>query len=382
MSGFADLRLNHTGGQQDESFWPSFTDIMMVVVMIFLISSATLILRNTELIRQITESEQAEKLAAEIAEDSLAQNLTLGERLKAAQRQLSMARLQQLVTMEEKFGLERNIRVMQEQISELELARSELDAQLASTRARSDALGKSIERLQQQLSGSEQQRHTMAGQLEASIEELASTTEQLATSSERLDSTTEQLDSSTEQLAFSAEELEATNQTLNELQEYYNLTRLELTQMIERLAESGAKIDQLQREKLTDLGTVQLSEEKLSKLDAEYAILKSKYDKLVLPARTTKGKFVVSLRYIRRGENHFTELKTADDAVFSQIGSDAMHARLRELKAQYTDKLYVKIIIPDDSNLSYSEAWAFTRQMLDLYDYYHQGDYKPIVSLE
>jgi DNA repair exonuclease SbcCD ATPase subunit len=361
MSGFADLRLNQIGSQTDESFWPSFTDIMMVVVMIFLITSATLILRNTELIRQITESEQAEKLAAGIAEDSLAENATLGERLKAAQRQLSMARLQQLMTMEEKFGLEKNIRVMQEQISELELARSELDALLAAARASGETLSNSVERLQQQLSQSEQQRHAMADKLESSISEL---------------------DSTLQQLESSVEELNATNQTLNELQDHYNLTRVELTQMIDRLAQSGVKIDQLQRDKLTDLGSVQLSEEKLSELGAEYAILKSKYDKLVLPARTSRGKYVVSLRYTRVGSNRIIELKKPEDAEFSQISEGAVHTRLGALKAQYAENLYIKIIIPANSNLSYNEAWSFTRKMLDLYDYYHQGDYQPIVPLE
>ena len=36
MARFIDLRLNRGAGQAtEESFWPSFTDIMMVIVMIF-----------------------------------------------------------------------------------------------------------------------------------------------------------------------------------------------------------------------------------------------------------------------------------------------------------------------------------------------------------
>ena len=36
--GFIDLRLNQQDGQNQESFWPSFTDIMTVIVMIFMLA--------------------------------------------------------------------------------------------------------------------------------------------------------------------------------------------------------------------------------------------------------------------------------------------------------------------------------------------------------
>ena len=36
--GFTDLRMNHQHGQGDDSFWPSFTDIMTVIVIIFLLA--------------------------------------------------------------------------------------------------------------------------------------------------------------------------------------------------------------------------------------------------------------------------------------------------------------------------------------------------------
>jgi hypothetical protein len=36
--------------------------------------------------------------------------------------------------------------------------------------------------------------------------------------------------------------------------------------------------------------------------------------------------------------------------------------------------LYVKVIIPDNSGLSYNEAWRFTNDMLTRYDYYSQPD--------
>ena len=43
--GFIDLRQNQAQ-LVDEAFWPSFTDIMTVVVMIFLIATSILIVKN------------------------------------------------------------------------------------------------------------------------------------------------------------------------------------------------------------------------------------------------------------------------------------------------------------------------------------------------
>ena len=33
----------------------------------------------------------------------------------------------------------------------------------------------------------------------------------------------------------------------------------------------------------------------------------------------------------------------------------------------------MKLIIPEDSGLSYTEAWTFTRDILGQYDYYYEG---------
>ncbi|MEM7294835.1 MAG: hypothetical protein AAF420_15755, partial [Pseudomonadota bacterium] len=178
-------------------------------------------------------------------------------------------------------------------------------------------------------------------------------------------------------LESTLQQLDLTNRSLNDLQSQYNLSREELTDLIARLGESDALIAQLEGEKSQQLESVQLSEEKLTELRTEYLELKSKYDKLVRPARTTKDKYVMSVRYSRLGETRTITIKRPEDGEFSVIERDAMHALLTELKEQYQDKLYIKVIIPDDSNLSYNEAWAFTRELLSRYDYYHQGDYSP-----
>ncbi|MGD8956688.1 MAG: hypothetical protein PVJ03_05090, partial [Chromatiaceae bacterium] len=67
QEGFTDLRLNRGSSDVNEGFWPSFTDIMTVVVMIFLISMVVLLVRNMELVNQLRATMEAERIAAELA---------------------------------------------------------------------------------------------------------------------------------------------------------------------------------------------------------------------------------------------------------------------------------------------------------------------------
>ena len=48
--GFIDLRSSADIAGDNASFWPSFTDIMTVVVMIFMLASVVLIMRNWALV--------------------------------------------------------------------------------------------------------------------------------------------------------------------------------------------------------------------------------------------------------------------------------------------------------------------------------------------
>ena len=56
--GFVDLRVSPTvsGRSDEDSVWPSFTDIMTVVVLIFLVALVVILMRNTELVGQLRES--------------------------------------------------------------------------------------------------------------------------------------------------------------------------------------------------------------------------------------------------------------------------------------------------------------------------------------
>ena len=53
MKDFVDLRVDQYDDNTNEGFWPSFTDIMTVIVMIFLLSMVVLQVRNMDLVKQL-----------------------------------------------------------------------------------------------------------------------------------------------------------------------------------------------------------------------------------------------------------------------------------------------------------------------------------------
>ena len=95
---FVDLRRGHLSS---ESFWPSFTDIMMVVVIIFLLTSMLLMVKNWELLDQLRNSMAAEEQAVKIINDTSQENATLEEQLAHAQNEISMLRMQLLQASEQ-----------------------------------------------------------------------------------------------------------------------------------------------------------------------------------------------------------------------------------------------------------------------------------------
>ena len=67
------------------------------------------------------------------------------------------------------------------------------------------------------------------------------------------------------------------------------------------------------------------------------------------------------IRYKQPGDDGFTRLSLKE-----------VENRLDKLKEQKGNDLYVKIIIPENSGLTYNEAWTFMRNLLVKYDYYYQ----------
>ena len=303
MSGFIDLRTNSTAENHHGGFWPSFTDIMMVVVMIFMFASVVLILRNWDLVQELRTTMEAERLAEEMARNVTETNATLEEQLAQLQYQLSELRMQNMQLNEE------NVR----------------------------------------------QRAT-----------LAEKDQQLLTLDGRLRESEGALQRESRQRALVEEQLQKSQADLAQLNEQYGSLNTQLTE----LEESHRK----QSEQLTKIKQQSSAQaQQLTGLQQEYDTLKVKYDKLIKPARTAKGKYVVEVRYEKQGDKGIIHFKDKGDVRSSVVSDKEMHKRLTALKKANPGKLYIKIVIPSDSGLSYSEAWKFMKDVLEKYDYYYQS---------
>jgi chromosome segregation ATPase len=110
----------------------------------------------------------------------------------------------------------------------------------------------------------------------------------------------------------------------------------------------------------------------LAKQRKAYLVLEDKYQRLIRPARSPLGKEVVTVQYSRQDGQYRILYKEPQSDGFEPVGREELQTRLDRLKSRWQDKLYIKIIIPEQSGLSYNEAWNFTRNILSRYDYYYQ----------
>jgi chromosome segregation ATPase len=120
----------------------------------------------------------------------------------------------------------------------------------------------------------------------------------------------------------------------------------------------------------------------LAKQRKAYLVLEDKYQRLIRPARSPLGKEVVTVQYSRQDGQYRILYKAPQSDAFEPVGREELQTRLDRLKGRWQDKLYIKIVIPEQSGLSYNEAWNFTRDILSRYDYYYQEKESPETPLE
>lgn len=307
--GFVNLRRNLETSGDDATFWPSFTDIMMVVVMIFMIASTALVLRNWDLVRELRATIMAEQQAEEKARSATETSATLEEQLARVRREVA-----------------------------------ELRARLAQSEEANQASTRQLNRKEQRLLA-----------LQAERQQLTADLEQAGIAARRSRDELAQAQAQAQQLVDARDSLQTRLQ-----QALDDMTTLEQRSLEQATELAAAQQQQVQ------------SKQQLVSLQGEYDDIRIKYDKLVRPARSSSGKHVVAVRYWKEDEHYQTRLRDAGEEQYQAVNREQLHARLSELKDEYADKLYVKVIIPDDSGLSYSEAWGFIFNILKKYDYYHQ----------
>ncbi len=329
-TSFPPIGGSHAGIGGENSFWPSFTDIMMVITMIFLMATSLLVVRNWQLVAELQESIAAERMATQMIESTSQENATLEERLANAEQSNSILRLRLLKKDEELELAQSAIREQEASIATLELAKSELDTNLQQTRAQLDAANLEID---------------------AASAQYRELTQQIAALNQQL-----------------AQQKLADEQTRSQLE----VARTQIAELSASSTRQQQSISQLTQENTLLNQEIEAYNEQLLTLKGDYETVKSKYEELIKPARSARGKYIAEVYYVKGQSGNVIRYREPGDQGYSRLDLAEVEKRLDKLKQEQGEKLYVKIIIPKDSGLSYSEAWQFMRNLLVKYDYYYQ----------
>lgn len=311
-NGFPSL----TGAHEDleEGFWSSFSNVMMVILKIFLLVIVLMALNNRNLLDDLQNSVRAKDSARQAAEQA---NL---EAQKAAEQA-------QQATRQAEFQLKANA-TLEEQLDYLQQRTSSLEMELLRSRAEAE------------------QARTISADKDAALTELQNKAQEQESA------------------------LATRDKTLDDLQKQFASIMVERERTQSELADARDSAASKESELATLRAKADESEKQLLSLQGEYTELDSKYQKLLRPARSAKGKQVVEVVYSKSGYS----IRKPGESSSRSTSRSALENELAGLKNQYGSELYVKVIIPNDSGLSYNEAWRFTNDMLGKYDYYHQPD--------
>jgi predicted nucleic acid-binding Zn-ribbon protein len=337
QQGFVDLRLNHQRDQTAESFWPSFTDIMTVVVMIFMLAMLVLLLRNMELVKELRATMQAEHQAAELARSKDQERVALSARLSQARADASR---------------------LQKQLDAGEIKRRDQEKQLAQLGEHVQALSSERDTLRKQLQERQKDASALQAQLESATASLAQVKQSLKDSETRYTASQAALDVAT----AAGQRQEA---TIERLKADRQGTAKDLEQL---RADYRSKVAELSGV----LAKLETAKQSQSQLAESYDQLKTRYDRLVRPARSPKGRYVVDVRYAKSAGRVEIGMREPSQSSFQPVDRSTLESRLAKLVKAHPEGLYVKVIIPKDNGLSYSEAWRFTNALHAKYDYYYR----------
>ena len=425
-SQFPDYHNFPDRDKGEESFWPSFTDIMMVITMVFLLVTVMAIMNNWKLVTDLQNSIEAQRLAAEHALDSDAENSTLEDRMKLIEQRLASARLETAKKQLDNEKLQAELDRVRENIAEIErqlnasiellqkrdvtisqreqqLANvtADRDKQLTTLASRAAALAalqqtqvssqQQVARLQEALQlkqGELQDVQVLLKQSQAlaeagddskvklnlALQKLSETEKLLATTQDEQKQSEAALAASLERQTINDQQLQATLQSQKLSEQQLKVMRDEFEALQQAKQNEAQSLESLQQE-IARLNTLRNEDEsKLLSMKGEFDSLDTKYQKLLRPARSSSGKFVVSVWFSKQNGRDLYKIRETAGGEFRTLTRQQMASSLAKLKDKHGKELYVKVIIPEKSGLSYNDAWTFTTEMQRAYDYYYQDD--------
>ncbi|MCG6888611.1 MAG: hypothetical protein LJE92_03410 [Gammaproteobacteria bacterium] len=329
-NGFAQIGSSHSGIGGENSFWPSFTDVMMVITLIFLMATSLLVVRNWQLVAELQESIAAERMATQMIESTSLENATLEERLANAEQSNSILRLR--------------LMKKDEELSSAQSTISEQESSIASLQQENRAMQSSLQQ----------------------------TRDELAAANLEINATTAQSNEMARQLAQLQQQLAQQQQAGEEIRAELDSARLQISELTTSSTQQQQAISQLTEEKAQLSQEIIAYNQQLLTLKGEYETVKSQYEELIKPARSAKGKHIAQVYYVKDESGPVIRYRQPGDAGFSRLNLAEVEKRLAQLKREYGKDLYIKIIIPENSGLTYNEAWEFMRNLLVKYDYYYQ----------
>ena len=306
--GFVDLRVG-ASAPGDDSVWPSFTDIMTVIVMIFLMALVFVMVRNVELGRQLVTSEIERQ-------QSFRKSESLGRQLGALELAMS--------------GLRKSLGESQTEVESLRGENATLSGVNLSLNQRIDSLAAQLARVNELLEVEQRERRALATRF-----------------------------------AEQGEQLQAQQQSLETATRGYQQAQLQIETLRERIQQRRIENQALQ--KLADT-----SGEKYRSLREEFERLDEQYRDLVRPARSAAGKYIVAVR-IDKDDDGYRYRVTEPQREPTDYNQSQLDKRLGALKSERGENLYTRVIIPENNNLSHNEAWRLTQRILRAYDYYYQS---------
>jgi chromosome segregation ATPase len=183
---------------------------------------------------------------------------------------------------------------------------------------------------------------------------------------------TAQFNEMARQIALLNQRLAQQQQASDEAQVQLDSARLEIAELSASSSQQQQTISQLSADKTQLSQDITAYNQQLLTLKGDYETVKSQYEELIKPARSAKGKHIAQVYYVKDDSGIVIRYRQPGDSGFSQLSLAEVEKRLTRLKREHGENLYVKIIIPEDSGLTYNEAWEFMRSLLVKYDYYYQ----------
>jgi chromosome segregation ATPase len=355
---FVQIGGNQAGIGGENSFWPAFTDVMMVITLIFLMATSILVVRNWQLVAELQESVTAERIAVQIVESTSLENATLEERLANAEQSNSILRLR--------------LMKKDELLAKAQITIGAQESSLISLEQQNSNLELSLKQTQTELDVAKIKLSTAVASATETAQQMVELNQQLMQQQRTSDDERMLLESARLEISKLLESSRQQQQSINQLSELKSRQQQTVSQLSELKSQQQQNIDRLVAEKSELSQITTLSNLQLRTLKDEYDLVKSQYEELIKPARSAKGKHIVQVYYIKDETGVKIRYRQPGDDQFSRLSLVEVENRLDILKRDYGDELYIKIIIPEDSGLSYNEAWEFMQKLLSKYDYYYQ----------